>query len=162
MCDVPCQNFLTWSKDHTMVNSLSDKGRLCGLEGRGATLATTGDDAWHGRQHFKIFANVSGCCNCAMRAPRRARGIAAGGRTQRGAAGRSRVARRAAQPRTARRLRICMLSSLVPWAARRAGHGVSSTKRQVLYTEVPLIYFVVLSSRNILVDIPWEIRYKIF
>ena len=88
---------------------------LVKLGGRGATLATTGDDAWHGRQHFKIFANVNDCCNRAMRAPRRARGIAAGGRKQRGAAGRSRVARRAAQPRTARRLRICMLSSLVPW-----------------------------------------------
>ena len=70
-------NFLTWSKDHTVVNSLSDKGRLCGLEGRGATLATTGDDAWHARQHLKIFVN--GRCNSAMRASRRARGIAAGG-----------------------------------------------------------------------------------
>ena len=62
----------------------------------------------------------------------------------------------------ARRLRICMLSSLAPWVAQCTGHGVSSTKRQVLYTEGSLIYFVVLSSRNILVYISWEIRYKIF
>ena len=160
MCDVPCQNFLTWSKDHTVVNSLSDKGRLCGLEGRGAT---TGEDAWHARQHFKICVND--CCSSAMRVSRPARGIVAGGGNTGAPPADLGLSRGLPNPgRPSSRASACEVCwcPVAPWVAQCTGHGVSSTKRQVLYTEGSLIYFVVRSSRNILVYVSWEIRYKMF